>query len=172
MDDPELYHSSNQVQRRDARETLFSCTFVEDWHTGSLLDIGCGAGDVTMEIITEVLPTNFERLVGVDFSEEMVRFAREHYSHPCVSFEKLDIGLDLENQTLKDIEPFDHITSFNCLHWVTKRQPATVENMYKLLKPGGDMLLLFVVTHPIYKVFEELSLVSNCSLKIISQCQY
>lgn len=172
MYDPELYHSSNQVQRRDARETLLSCPFVEDWHTGSLLDIGCGSGDVTMEIIREVLPENFERLVGVDLSEEMVRFAREHYPHPSVSFEQLDIGLELEKQNLNDIEPFDHITSFNCLHWITKTQPTTVENMYKLLKPGGDMLLLFVATHPIYKVFEELSLVSKCSLQIISQCQY
>lgn len=157
MYDPELYYSSNQIQRRDARETLLSCPLVRNWHTGSLLDVGCGSGDVTMEIITKVLPENFERLVGADLSEEMVQFARKHCSHPCISFEQLDIGLELEKQKLRDIEPFDHITSFNCLHWVTRAQPTTVENMYKLLKPGGDMLLLFVVTHPIYKVFRELS---------------
>lgn len=154
MYDPELYHSSNQIQRIQARETLLKCPSINNWHTGSLLDVGCGSGDVTMEIITKVLPENFERLVGVDVSDEMVQYARKHCSHPCISFEQLDIGLELEKQKLRGIEPFDHITSFNCLHWVTRRQPTTVENMYKLLKPGGDMLLLFVVTHPIYQVFK------------------
>lgn len=161
MYDPELYHSSNQIQRRQARETLLKCPFINNWHTGSLLDVGCGSGDVTMEIITKVLPENFERLVGVDLSDEMVQFAREHCAHPCISFEQFDIGLELEKQKLRNIEPFDHITSFNCLHWVTRGQPTTVENMYKLLKPGGDILLLFVATHPIYKVFKELSLMDD-----------
>lgn len=151
MYDPHLYSAANQIQRRDARETLLGCPAVANWDTGSLLDIGCGSGDVTLEIITKVLPEYFERLVGVDLSEEMIRFARDHNSHPCISFEQLDIGLELEKQKLRDIEPFDHITSFNCLHWVTSGQPTTVANMFNLLKPGGDMLLLFVVTHPIYK---------------------
>lgn len=155
-----LYKRSNGLQRRDAKQTIDEFSPALQWRSDgcdSLLDIGCGSGDVTIDFLLPILPANFQRLVGVDLSEEMVDFARQQYPHPRISFDKFDLGLDIEKQPFHTTEPFDHITSFYCLHWVQNQERA-VQNMYKLLKPDGDMLLVFLAQNPIFEIYKQMSL--------------
>lgn len=162
MDNGKLYHSSNQFQRFDASKSLSRCPALLKWKSSdknpvSCLDIGCGTGDVTIDFVLPILPKNFERLVGVDLSNDLINFARENYSLPRVSFEQFDLGLELEIQNLRNIGQFDHITSFYCLQWVPNQKVA-LQNIHKLLKPGGDMFSLIAAKHPVYDVFKTLSM--------------
>lgn len=159
MNKAALYKRSNDLQRRDAKHTIEEFSYILQWRPDgcdSLLDIGCASGDVTIDILLPILPSNFKRLVGVDVSQEMVEFSRQQYPLSRVSFEKFDVGLDIEKQQLRNAEQFDHITSFFCLHWI-QNQELAVQNIFKLLRPGGDMLLMFLAQHPVFEIYKQLS---------------
>lgn len=158
-----LYKRSNGLQRRDAQQVIDEFGQVLQWRSDggdSLLDVGCGSGDVTIDFLLPILPLNFQRLVGVDISEEMINFAQQQYPHPRISFDKFDLSTDIEKQSFCNTEPFDHITSFYCLHWVQNQERA-VQNMFKLLKPDGDMLLVFLAQNPIFEIYKQMSLSKN-----------
>lgn len=153
-----LYQRSNGLQRRDAKQAIEEFGPVMQWRADgydSLLDIGCGCGDVTIDFILPILPRNFSRLVGGDLSEQMVRHAREHYGHAKISFDKIDIGGDL-SKYMRTSEPFDHITSFYCLHWVQNQKKA-IQNIHDLLKPKGDCLVVFLAQNPIFEIYKRMS---------------
>lgn len=153
-----LYQRSNGLQRRDAKQVIDEFAPCLQWRPDgqdSLLDIGCGSGDVTIDYVLPVLPRNFSRLVGADLSEQMIRHAREQYPHPNISFDKMDIGGDIDKY-LCNLEPFDHITSFYCLHWVQNQKKA-IQNIHRLLQPDGDCLLAFLANNPIFEVYKRMS---------------
>lgn len=156
-----LYQRSNGLQRRDAKQAIDEFSHVFQWRDDgcdSILDIGCGSADVTIDYLLPILPENFERLVGVDISEDMVNFARQQYPHPRISFDKFDLSVDIEKQpSFSAIEPFDHVTSFYCLHWIQNQERA-IQNMFKLLKPNGDLLVVFLAQNPIFEIYKQMSL--------------
>lgn len=94
-----------------------------------------GPGDVTAEVVLPFLPANFKRLVGADVSKEMVEFCRKTHKHPKLSFEQFNFDQELEKQPFSNVEPFDHIFSFYCLHFI-QNQKLCLQNFYKLLNPG------------------------------------
>lgn len=159
MNKAALYRQSNHFQRRDAQEALQEFSDTIKWRLDgrdSVLDAGCGSGDVTVDILMPILPMNFSRLVGVDISKAMLEYARKTQIHPKLSFEQFDLCTDLENQSLSCIEPFDHIFSFYTVHRIPDKEKC-IKNFHKLLAPNGDMLLVFVANHPIYDVYKEQS---------------
>lgn len=146
MDNPALYVDANLWQRNDAKLVIEEYSSKFKWRydgTDSLLDIGCGSGDVLMDFIYPIMAKNMERLVGVDYSANMVEFCRKKYRYPRVSFEILDVAIPLKFQSFATVEPFDHVTSFYCLHWMKSHEIA-LKNVSNLLKPGGDALLVFL----------------------------
>ncbi|XP_055616095.1 juvenile hormone acid O-methyltransferase [Toxorhynchites rutilus septentrionalis] len=159
MNKPNLYCRANGVQRRDAEEILDEFGHLMRWEKdgkGSLLDIGCGSGDVLMDFVVPRFSSDLVRVVGTDVSEHMVRFARKiHGDRKNVSFDRLDIGGDLKHFVNK-WGRFDHITSFYCLHWI-RQQRVAFGNVYSLLKPGGDCLLVFLAQNPIFDIYDQLS---------------
>lgn len=154
-----LYQNSNGLHRYDAQQVLNEFQRVWKWRSDgrdTMLDVGCGSGDITMDIVLPILPEKFERLVGCDLSDDMVNYARDKHFHPRTSFEQFDLSVDLETQSTLKKESFDHITSFYCLMWVHNQKTA-IKNLYKLLKPGGDLLVAFVAQHPIYDFYKQQS---------------
>lgn len=121
MNKPNLYHRANGVQRRDAKEILDEHGHLLRWRENdedSLLDIGCGSGDVLIDFVIPIAPQKRARVLGTDISEQMVRFARKVHSNvDNIFFDTLDIGGDI-SLFLNKWGCFDHITSFYCLHWV------------------------------------------------------
>lgn len=156
-------NQSDEMQRHDVKETLDEFSHLLRWRTNgcdSVLDIGSRCGDIVKDFLLPILPPNFQRLVGIDTTQEMLEFARRKNSHSRVSFEKADIGLNITVQPFNDTESFDHITSFHYLHWV-QDQECAVRNMYKLLKQGGDILVTFLVSNPIFDIFKQMSQSGN-----------
>ncbi len=104
------------------------------WHKGRLLNIGCAHG-------ADFLPfkPSFE-LYGVDFSTEMLRFARK-YS------QKFNFAVNL---SLADVsylpyadESFDWAISVATYHHIRGRgeRQAALNELRRVLKPGGEAFI-------------------------------
>lgn len=153
-----LYQRSNGLQRRDAKLVIDNFAQLLQWRPDgqdSLLDVGCGSGDVTIDYILPMLPRNFSRLVGIDLSEPMIHHAREQYPYTNIDFHKLDFDGDIDKY-IANTESFDHITSFYCFHWIQDQKKA-VQNIFRLLQPDGDCLLAFLASNPIFDVYKQLA---------------
>ena len=104
-------------------------TLAKEWEQGRLLNLGCGHG-------ADFLPfsKNFE-LYGVDFSDEMIRFAQKYA-------EKFSFQVNL---AVADVcylpynnETFDYIISVATYHHLKREQQLTAfHELKRVLKPGG-----------------------------------
>lgn len=134
MNDGKLYANYNQSQRFDAKCALDEFSHYFNWcNDGSdkLLDIGCGPGDVLNDFVVPKVPENFEKIVGVDISNDMVNYARRSLKLKSVEFHRLDIADDLGKcQKVfggKDVQ-FDNITSFYCQHWIQDQRSKLLQD--------------------------------------------
>jgi juvenile hormone acid methyltransferase len=91
-----------------------------------VLDLGCGPGDVTAEVLMPRLPADFSVLVGADLSAEMVQYASETYTHPKLRFTQFDLAKDLGITSQLLPSDFDKIFSFFCLQWIPDQRYCLV----------------------------------------------
>ncbi|EDW77852.1 uncharacterized protein Dwil_GK24707 [Drosophila willistoni] len=165
MNQASLYQHSNQVQRHDAKLVLDEYASSLQWRPDGqdkLLDVGSGSGNVLMDFVRPLMPQKAQ-LVGTDISTQMVGFASKFYHQdPSTQFKVLDIGSDHLPKELRG--KFDHVTSFYCLHWVQNLR-AAVTNIHNLLRndEGGDCLLVFLASNPVYEVYKILRTQSKWS---------
>lgn len=99
----------------------------------SVLDVCCGTGSSAIVAAKAVGPTG--SVTGVDLSEELLRIARTKTELDNIIFKQGDL-MELE------FEP----SSFDCVICVfgiffVEDMPAALRGLYRLLKPGGRLLL-------------------------------
>lgn len=156
MQDAELYASSNQMQRRDASIVLAAHLPVMTWKEEDerILDIGSGSGDVTTTLLSQAIPV-YHSLTGVDVSKEMVEYANRTYGEETVTFHCMDIATC---KSPRDQFPagFSKVFSLYCLHWVRDLSRA-VSNMFDLLVEGGEALVVFLASNPIFRMYRILA---------------
>ncbi|XP_017780260.1 PREDICTED: juvenile hormone acid O-methyltransferase-like [Nicrophorus vespilloides] len=170
MDNAELYSKNHRVQFDEATFVLENYINAIKWKNGdSILDVGSGSGEVTMEVLAPLLPHDFGKLVGLDISPEMVNHAKKQNKNPKIDFIECDIAFENITNTVQ--EKFDHIFSFFCLNWV-QNQKQTVKNMYNLLKPGGDMLLAIVTKSTNYDIYESMVTYTKWSKFLMNSEEY
>lgn len=116
MNNAELYEKNNTLQKRDALQCLQEYENKIKWkNLDAIIDIGCGDGGVTTDVLKRFIPSNYKKVIGVDISQKMVQFANKHHGDKRTVFRVMDI----ENILPKDLkECFDHAFSFYTLHWV------------------------------------------------------
>lgn len=156
MNQAKLYSRANELQRCDAKMVLEEFGGLLKWKEGdSLLDIGSGSGDVTVELVLAKMPRDYKLVMGMDISERMVSYAREKYcsQHLDLKFVQGNIAGDLKQFSGFS---FDHITSFFCLHWVQDQRRAFA-NIFHMLKPGGDCLISMLARMPIFEVYKRMA---------------
>lgn len=107
----------------------------------SILDIGCGDGKIT-EMLSH--RTSGE-VVGVDFSPEMIAYAKSTFTKP--------LFMQMDAQALSFNECFDVVFSNAALHWVRDHK-AVLKGIYKALKPQGRAILQMGGAGNGEKVFE------------------
>lgn len=101
-----------------------------------VLDVGCGNGWSTRQYARAFPRTQF---IGVDFSCEMIRFARQEPLANCSFFE----GNVLDASTIPT-GPFDLVITQRCLQnlpdW--SRQRRAIENLLLVKSDRGQLLLM------------------------------
>ncbi|KAJ0173388.1 hypothetical protein K1T71_011564 [Dendrolimus kikuchii] len=159
-DDPELYRAHNTQVQID--NVLFLKRYEPriKWKQRGdrSIDLGCGDGGMT-STLEKYLPPNYEVLIGCDLNPNMLKFANETYATDRMKFQVLDIEGDIPADWR---EGFDHVFSFHALHYV-RNQERAFRNIYELLAPGGDCLLVFIARHPIYDMYLALSTMDKWS---------
>ncbi|MFA5375773.1 MAG: methyltransferase domain-containing protein [Dehalococcoidia bacterium] len=126
----EEYKDNSHNQKKWALELLSKAPLRED---ESVLDIGCGDGEITALIAGKV---KRGRVIGIDSSNEMIGLAKQRFpskNYPNLSFVLKDV---------KDIDfncELDLIFSNACLHWVTDHLPV-LKKIRNSLKPSGRIL--------------------------------
>ncbi|XP_060840999.1 juvenile hormone acid O-methyltransferase-like isoform X2 [Rhopalosiphum padi] len=121
------------------------------WKSNEIvLDLGCGPGDVTSDILYPLLMNNINQLIGVDKSIEMVKYAKKTYERSKMSFEVLDI--ENTNDCSFYSHKFNKIFSFFCFHWV-RNKADSLSNMNLMLKSGGEILINFMLTNPFAELY-------------------
>lgn len=97
---------------------------------GKILDAGCGTGALSAELVRR---DEIAEIVGVDFSEAYVDYARKAIQDPRIRFERGDVtALNFEDGA------FDQILSHLVLQFVPDSRAAIAE-LSRILKPGGTM---------------------------------
>lgn len=140
MSNAEQYSKFNIVQRLENEKLLetYKKTFLSP-KNAIFIDIGCGSGDVTAELLMPRLESTFEKLIGIDRSEDMVKHAQSNHKHPKMEFIQFDFAID----NCDALPKANHITSFYTFHWVQNQRKA-FQDIYTILKPNGDCVLLYL----------------------------
>lgn len=155
MQNAALYATSNQMQRRDAAVALAAHLPSMTWQEEEdILDVGCGCGDVTSSLLYSAIPVSC-RLTGCDLSSEMVEFARQNHQADNIQFARLDIAAS-DSPRLTFPAGFHKIFSLYCLHWV-RDLPTAVRNIHSLLLEGGQSLLVFLASNPVFRMYRSLA---------------
>jgi len=101
-----------------------------------VLDAGCGPGKTTSILYQMIEPGG--SIMGVDYSEERIRHAREQYSRGTeIHFELHDL-----RNTLDGIGNFDLIWVRFVLEYNRHESLQIVRNLTSCLNPGGTLCLL------------------------------
>jgi SAM-dependent methyltransferase len=101
-----------------------------------VLDAGCGPGKVTSILHEMIQPGG--KVMGVDYSEERIQYAEEHYANRSgIEFRCHDL-----RQTLEKMGPFDLIWVRFVLEYNRMESFEMIRNLHAVLKPGGSLCLL------------------------------
>ncbi len=122
---PATLNAQNLVSRR-----RFALEMVEARipPRSKILDVGCGTGHLAAELTQR----GYE-VWGVDLSQEMVRYAREHYDP-----DRFRVG-DIERIPFPD-NTFDALMCLGVMEYLSSDEPALRE-MRRVLKPGGRAVI-------------------------------
>lgn len=106
----------------------------------SILDIGCGDGQLTTKLASSVGPTG--RVLGLDASASFIASARAANTHPHCAYELQDCTALAANASAASAQ-WDKAFSNAAMHWIL-REPATRAGFFAavhgLLKPGGKFV--------------------------------
>ena len=98
-------------------------------------DLGCGSGKTTAILHKLVQPGG--TVVGVDLSEERIKYAREHYGAEGIEF----ICRDIRNP-LDDLGRFDFVWVRFVLEYYRSNAFEIVQNISRILNPRGILCLI------------------------------
>lgn len=102
-----------------------------------LLDVGCGTGTFAAMVAGAGLPA---RIVGLDYAASMCRLASQK-AHTAQATDRVRfLNGDAEHLPFAD-GSFDVITCSNSFHHYPHQDQA-VKEMYRVLRPGGRLVIL------------------------------
>lgn len=107
--------------------------FAEATPDGPVCDLGCGPGHVTAFLAS----CRSGGVVGVDLSPQMIAEARRRY--PPLDFRVGDmLGLQVETGSLSGV-----VALYSIIHLRRDELPQALEEMGRVLQPGGLLLIAF-----------------------------
>ena len=119
------YEQHNNVQRGFGIKMIEKLQFCKGM---SVLDLGCGTGNLTKMLSDRVGPEG--RIIAVDPDKERLQIARESYSASNIEYIEADDNTFPEGQ-------YDLIFANTVIHWIQDKR-ALFEKVYDNLKSGGQ----------------------------------
>lgn len=99
-----------------------------------VLDVGCGTGYLTRIMAPVVGPSG--QVTGLDLAPSMIAYARERAPANCTYVQGAGQALDLPD------ESFDVVLSSLAIHHLpSAEQGSAVREMFRVLRPGGRLLI-------------------------------
>jgi ubiquinone/menaquinone biosynthesis C-methylase UbiE len=98
-------------------------------------DVCCGSGKTAS--IFRSLVGNEGSIVGIDGSDQRIRFAKEHYGAPGIEFVQRNI-LD----PIDDLGTFDFVWIRFVLEYFRSNAHDVIHNISQIVKPGGILCLI------------------------------
>lgn len=140
-DDSEFFANYYQLRNEkynlnNAIETPYFNKLIPELTNKSVLDLGCGYGKSSADCIK----AGAKKVVAIDSSQRMIRFAKENYTPPDIAFNICPI----EHYEFPEAT-FDVVLSSLCFHYI-EDFTKLIQNIKKTLVPGGT--LLFSQEHP------------------------
>lgn len=157
MHEPEIFSKFNHGTRDGAEAALGKMGHLIKWkpdHSDTILDIGCGPGNITVDVFLNHFNGKFSKAYGTDISRKMIEFAAEKYSdRKDVQFLQMDICKEEEvDGFLGKHGHLDHVVSSFVVHWMLDQEQG-LKNIWKLLKPGGDFLTVHCCYTTLYEIY-------------------
>lgn len=117
-------------------EHLARYYFATPYVRGRVLDIACGTGYGT-HMVAKACKKEATEVLGVDIDRETIEYARKTYYHPLSSYETADA---LDPALVEKLGTFDTILSFETIEHLADDR-AFMQNLFRLLRPGGTLVL-------------------------------
>ena len=140
----ESFGSASKSYDVSARLQRFSGKHLMRWLPNKndlrVLDLGSGTG-----FFTDLLASSYRDVIGLDFSKEMVKFAKN-----CRNENILWINADAHKIPLQD-ESIDFIYSNLVIQWCEPLDNA-IDEMLRVLKPGGLIIFITLVDGTLHEL--------------------
>lgn len=120
-DSPAAYAHKNLLSPYLSKLVLQRFSSAINWDAVEhLLDVGCGPANTTVNLIIPKLKKDYKRVVGMDFSPNMINYARDTYcsTNPRLEFKVGNIEAQDSKLLAEHFEQYDLVTSMCCLHWI------------------------------------------------------
>jgi ubiquinone/menaquinone biosynthesis C-methylase UbiE len=148
------YDSLNQLKPyQELQKKIVSQTILDERQM--ILDAACGTGNFAFWA-NKIKGGNGSRIIGVDFSDEMLTRAKKKCDH---LYQRI-IKTDLNEGLLFGGDSFDQIVSTLTLYTVRNPKALLLE-FYRILKPGG----LLILSSPLFGYENGLILKEHCQDK-------
>jgi juvenile hormone acid methyltransferase len=143
MIDAKLYDSlSHGLSVGELTEVLPVYINRMSWKTGDrVLDVGCGPGGVTTQVLMPRLPADFGLLIGADISADTLHYASKKYTHPKLKFTQFDLVKDIDKTSQLQPSSFNKVFCLFCLHWISDHR------YYLAIKPEFHSKNTSIVCH-------------------------
>ncbi|GFU28723.1 juvenile hormone acid O-methyltransferase [Nephila pilipes] len=147
--EPESYSSQHiplESVKRFVSETLPRLGWNRSSKEDVVLDVGCGPGGTTFQLVLPLFP-GVKKIFAVDLVPEGIEFAKKHNSHQLIEYSVANFE---DWSTLKQWEgQITRLVSIYCINWV-KDQRNAFQNVFKLLKEGGEAAICFAAGSSYY----------------------
>lgn len=125
-------------------------TMTSSWEQLSVLDVGCGTGRL---LLKGANPST--KLTGVDISRGMVERASEIFAASSIPESNYHF-LVADAEQLPFAEEQFHLVLSTCVIFLLPNPEAALKEMYRVLKPGGEIALINPTIHLNMRLAEEL----------------
>lgn len=129
---PKLLKPTNGMLLEHIARYYFATPYIR----GRVLDIACGTG-YGCHMVAKERKREVTEIVGVDVDQEAVSYANVEYNHQKVTYRQ---GNAVDPDLPEELGMFDTILSFETIEHVEDDQ-LFMDNLYRMLKPGGILVL-------------------------------
>jgi 2-polyprenyl-3-methyl-5-hydroxy-6-metoxy-1,4-benzoquinol methylase len=129
---PKLLKPTNGMLLEHIARYYFATPYIK----GRVLDIACGTG-YGCHMVAKDRKREVTEIIGVDIDTDTVYYANREYNHQKVTYIQ---GNAIDPALPEQLGMFDTILSFETIEHVEDDQ-LFMDNLYKMLKPGGTLVL-------------------------------